>query len=174
MRKYHDRLGRREQVLLLGFLVLLGALWLWGGLARSGRLWRRAQEARVEAATQELWLARKDQIEAVARQASRHLAPERTLDATRLFAEVNRLAQGLTFELGGQRTERSDHMAIHLVQITLRKTDMPALLRFYEELQQRAPYIGIEQCELNVDRGEAGRLTASFRIYAIQTESVAP
>lgn len=168
MKRHYFKLAGRERLLLLCFLSLVAILWSWGGVARGSRLLQRLGSHRAEVATQELWLGKRAQIEALSKQAAQHLQPELTLDATRLFSEVNRLAQGLNYDVGGQRTEQSGRIAIHLVQLNLRKVDMAALLRFYAELQKRAPYLGIEQCELGSDRSEAGRLTAVFRIYAIQ------
>lgn len=171
MRKYYFKLAVRERVLFLCFLSLVAVLWSWGGTARAHRLLQRLGSYRTEVATQELWLGKRAQIDALSRQAAQHLQPELTMDSTKLFSEVNRLAQGLSYDVGGQRTEQSGRIAIHLVQLNLRKVDMAALLRFYAELQKRAPYLGIEQCEFVSDRSEAGRLNASFRIYAIQVVS---
>lgn len=165
--RYH-RLAVRERVLLLAFLGLAALLWGWGGLARAARLHDRIKAHRTEVAAQDLWLEKRAQVEALSRQAAERLQPALMLDATRLFTEVNRLAQGLDCEISGQRTEQSGGIAIHHVRVRLRKTDMAALLRFHAELEQRAPYLGIEQCELAADSTATGWINASFAVYAIQ------
>lgn len=168
MKSRHSRLAVRERILLLCFLGLVVLLWGWAGLARAARLQDRIKAHRAEEAAQNLWLDKRSQVEAVSRRAAEHLQAAQTLDATQLFAEVNRLARGLNCEISGQRTEQSGKIAIHYVRLHLRKTDMAALLRFHADLERRAPYLGIEQCELAADRTETGRINASFAIYAIQ------
>jgi hypothetical protein len=174
MKKFFLRLAVRERLLLLVFLGLAAGLWGWGASVRFLR-WRTHQaDYRRQVAEQQLWIERKPQIEALARQAALRFQPDRTLDAVRLFSEVNRLAAGMNFDVDGQRSEQSGRIAIHQVQLNLRLVDITAFLAFYAELQKREPYLGIEQCEFSSERAAAGRLNARIRIYAIEVLTEAP
>jgi hypothetical protein len=42
------------------------------------------------------------------------------------------------------------------------------LLRFYKELSQKAPYLGIDQCAVSTDRSTPGQINAVFRIYSVE------
>ena len=170
MKRRYQNISVREKTLLLGFLVLLAFFLVWSAAGHTTRLLHQSARLDTEEATQELWLGQRAKIRAQAQHAARHLEPGKTIDATQLFSEVNKLAQGLNFDLGGQRTEQSNQFAVHVVQLTIRKADLASLIRFYESLEARAPYIGIEQCEFGADRSEAGKLNASLRVFAIQVQ----
>jgi len=170
MKQRYQNISVREKTLLLGFLLLLTLFWGWSAAGRTVRLLHQSARLNAEEATQELWLGQRARIGTQARHAARHLEPGRTIDATQLFSEVNKQAQGLNFDLGGQRTEQSSQFAVHVVQLTVRKADLAALVGLYDRLEARAPYIGIEQCEFGADRSEAGKLNAGFRVYAIQVQ----
>jgi len=158
----------RERVLMLVFLFI--AL-VWWGSAAAGRVVRWQRELRaviVERTEQDLWLGHRTEIAGQAAKAAQQLDPARTLDAAQLLAELNQFSSGLNAEIGAQRTERTDGFAMHSMQINLRRVDLGGLVRFYQQLSARAPYIGIEQCTLSVDRAAPGQLNASFRISAVQ------
>jgi hypothetical protein len=115
-----------------------------------------------------MWLSHKTEIEGRAAAAGRTLDPTKTLDASQAFAELSRMTTGLTAEIGAQRSERTDQFALHIVQVTIRRADMKGLLGFYEQVNAKAPYLGVEQCALSIDRANPGLLSAVFRIYSIE------
>ena len=158
----------RERVLLLVF-ALIGLGW-WGpaALGRLGSLRRELKEYQTDRETQQLWLSRRTEIEARAAAAARTLDPAKTLDASQAFAELTRMTSGLTAEIGSGRTQQSEQFALNNVQITIRRADMAGLLKFYEQLAARAPYLGIEQCVISADRTNPGQLSAVFRVYSIE------
>lgn len=166
MKAFFMRRALREKVLLLAFAAL--ALFLWAGreLGRSRTLWENWRNTRAELAAQQVWLQTGAAIDARAAAATQKLEPARTLNATRLVGELNALASsaGLTADISAQRTDRANQFAFHSVQVTFRRTELPALLKFYRELSKRSPYIGLEQFSLGADRANAGQLNASFRI----------
>jgi hypothetical protein len=45
---------------------------------------------------------------------------------------------------------------------------MGALIKFYQELSKRSPYIALEQFSLTVDRATPGQLSASFRAVSVE------
>ena len=75
---------------------------------------------------------------------------------------------GLTADNNSQRSERTSQFAFHTVQINFRKADLGALLKFYGELSQRSPYIGLEQFSLTVDRANPSQLNVSFRAVSAE------
>lgn len=160
----------REKILLVAFAAL--ALLIWGGsLLTRGR--KRADEwrsARTELATQQMWLANRAAIDAKAAAATQSLDPAKTLNGTRLVGELNALAAqaGLAADINSQRSERTNQFAFHTVQINFRRADLSALLKFYGDLSQRSPYIGLEQFSLSVDRASPGQLNASFRAVSAE------
>ena len=165
-------LGRlmREKILLLGFALLLVLVW---GLSLAGRTFSFGREWRslaVERATQEMWLSNQLAIEAKGKAAAQRLDPRQTFDATRLVGELSQLASaaGLTADISAQNTQRTGQLSFHTVQVSFRRVDLPALLRFYQALANRSPYIALEQVSLTVDRGAPGQLNASFRAVSVE------
>jgi len=160
----------REKVLLLAF-VALGAFTWWLGLGQRVRdlsgEWRSLQS---EQAAQNVWLENRDAISARSAAAAQLLDPAHTLNGPRLVAELNALAMaaGLSAEVSGLRTETADRFAFHSVQVTFRRVELSALVRFYAELTRRSPYLGLEQLSLATDRGAPGQLNASLRVVAAE------
>lgn len=165
-------LGRvfREKVLLLGFGVL--ALVVWGAslTGRASRFWTEWRGLAAERASQQVWLDNRTGIEAKAKAATQRLDSKRTLDATKLVGELSKFATqaGLTADISGQSTQRTDKFAFNTVQVGFRRADMGALIKFYQEVSQRSPYIALEQFSLTVDRATPGQLSASFRAVSVE------
>jgi hypothetical protein len=160
----------REKGLLLAFAALLLLIWA-GQLAERGRKrWDDGRRLQTERATQTVWLQNRAAIEAKAAAAMKSLEPGQTLNAARLVGELNTLAgrAGLAVDITAQRTEDSDQFAFHAVQVNFRRTDLAALLRFYTELSQRSPYLGLEQCVIVADRANPAQLNASFRVVSVE------
>lgn len=170
MRNFYNSKLLRERVLLLVFLVI-GVLW-WGP-ALAGRFGQNVQAWRSVAQEGEIqreWLDRSTSIGERTAQMTQTLDRAKTLNAAQAYGEVSRLAAGLPLEMGAQRTERTDNFALHSLQVTFRRTDMAALLRFYEGVVARAPYLGVEQCTISVERATPGQLNAVFRIYSVEAK----
>jgi hypothetical protein len=165
-------LGRsgREKTLLLAFAGIAAVVWLLGTTGRIRALWQESNSLLAEQETQRTWLANRTVIEQRAAGAVRQLDPAQTLNGTRLVGELNTLAlqAGLSAEVSGQRTERTVQFAFHSAQVSFRRVELGALVRFYESLSARSPYVGLEQMTLTVDRGTPGQLNASFRVVAAE------
>ncbi len=163
-------LGRtlRERLLLLAFALIALGWWAPVALGRLGALRRDLKGFYVERETQQMWLSHRTEIETRAAAAGRTLDPAKTLDASQAFAELNRMTAGLTAEIGAQRTEQAGQFALHNVQVSIRRVDMKGLLGFYDQVNARAPYLGIEQCAISLDRANPGLLNTVFRIYSIE------
>lgn len=168
MKHFYNARSLRERLLLLGFLAI-GVAWWGSALAGRVRLNVQAwQSVARDAEVQRLWLAQEGTVGQRTAAVAAQLDAARTMNAAQAFAEVSRLAQGLPLEMGAQRTDRTDNFALHSLQITFRRVDMAGLLRFYEGVAARAPYVGIDQCTISADRATPGLVNAVFRVYSVE------
>jgi hypothetical protein len=166
-------LGRlfREKLLLTGFILMVTVTWL---VSLSGRTTRFVRNVRITTSTlqeQQLWLANKAAIEAQAQAAAGKLDAVRTLDATRLLAEVSALAtdSGLkNTTIGEAKDSPIGQISVHSLQLSVTKVDWATLKQFYLELGKRSPYIGIEQYSMQVDRANPTLLNASFQLSSVE------
>lgn len=170
MRTFFFRRALREKVLLVIFAALGLLMWAGRVSGRARALWGEYRSTQAELASQQVWLANRPTLEARAAAAKRILDPAKTISATGLVGELNALAEqaGLSPDVGSQRTERTGQFSFHVVQVNVRSAEVAALLKFYTALSARAPYIGLEQMTLAVDRANAGKLSANFRVVAIE------
>jgi hypothetical protein len=170
MRRWFEGRHRREQVLVTLFVVLAAVAWLFSALGRlRARVdgWRSAQAA---LSAQQLWIDRRQDIEARSAAAVRNLDPGHTYDATKLVGTINSLATaaGLSVAIEPPQTQRTPQFAYHSARVTFRRTNLPALLNFYDELAKQAPYLNLESIALQTDRAAAGALNATLQISATQ------
>lgn len=170
MRNWFQSRNRREQLLVMFFTVMAALVWLGYG---AGRLQKRIagwRSTRGDLAAQQLWLDRRQEIEAQSVAAVRNLDPARTLDATKLVATVTSLATGAGLQpaIDSPVTERTPQFAFHTAKVTFRRANLPALLNFYDEMSKQAPYLSLESIVLQTDRGAAGALNATLQISATQ------
>jgi hypothetical protein len=171
MRAYF--LGRllREKVLLVAFVLIGAAIWLSGVSERVGAQWRAIKITSEEIKGQQLWLSQRVRIEKEAELAIEHLDPSKTFDNVRLQSELNTLARsaGLTnYDVSDNRTARTSQFAVHSVQFSVRNADIGTLIKFYQALAQRAPYLGLEQFALAANRANPSQLTASWRVTSVE------
>lgn len=165
-------LAARERLLLAVFLVLALAAWLTSFSGRAGAFVRSYRTTSSDLEEHALWLGRRSLIESDAQKAIAKLDPAQTLDGTKLTAEVTRLAAlaGLTsnVQVDDTRNDASSQFIVHTLRFSVRKADYVSLVRFYQELQKRSPYIGLEQFALQADPGSAATLTATLRISSVE------
>jgi len=166
-------LGRllREKLLLVVFFLFAVLLWLSSFTGRAQRFIRAAHTTTTTLKEQALWLANRNAIEASAQKAASRLDAARTLDGTRLLAEVSNMARdaGLKSTTSGESQDVSNgQFAIHSLQFNVSKADWPTFMTFYIALRDRSPYIGIEQFSLLADRANPALLNASLRISSVE------
>ncbi len=165
-------LGRllREKVLLTAFAALGALMWLSNFTGRARKSYTTAHQTTLELNEQQQWLNNRAAIEAAAVKAVKDLDPSRTFDDTRLVGELSGLARdnNLKFSNDTPRTERSGQFAVHTVQFNLPKADWDGLKKFYSQLAQRSPYIGIDQFSLAADLGNPAQLNASLRVSSVE------
>lgn len=171
MKKAFLRRSPRERFLLLVFLAAVAVLWL---VSAMERLQARRTEGRLVAGqldTQKFWLDQKAGIDARAAKAGTVFDRARTLDATRLVGEVSALARaaGLSAATEAPRTQRTGQFAYHTVQVTFNRAELPALIRFYRALGQRAPYLALEEVSLVANRANPAQIDARFTVFSVET-----
>lgn len=172
MKRFFFTRNLREKALLVTFVSLVAIAWL---LSATGRARTRIEDwrsLRASGEEQQLWLKNRADIEARASKATAQLDPAKTLNGTRLVAEISALASqaSLTAEVSGQRSERTTQFGFHSAQVTFRRAELGALVKFYEALSARSPYVGLEQVSLQADRAAPGTLNATFRVTAAELQ----
>jgi hypothetical protein len=161
----------REKLLLVSFAVLAAAIWLSSLGRRTARFVREVHVTTSNLDDQGLWLSNRTKIEASAQAAAAQLDAVRTLDATRLLAEVAAIAgeAGLKNTTSGESQDDSNgQFAVHSLRFNITRADWDSIKAFYLALQKRSPYIGIEQFSLQADRANATLLNASLRISSVE------
>lgn len=161
----------REQLLLAGIAVVAAALWLSSLAGRTGRFVHAVRLTSFTLKDQAHWLSERAAIEASAEAAAGHLDAARTLDTTRLLAEVSAIAteSGLKTTTSAEAKDVSNgQFAVHTLQFSVTKADWGSLKQFYLALSKRSPYIGIEQCTLQADRANQSMLSANFQISSVE------
>ncbi len=173
MKRFFQGRTKREQWLVTLLVLGVAAVWLEASLGRARAAWQDWRAAGVAAATQQLWLDRRGEIEAAAAKAVGNLDPARTYDATRLVTAVTTLAKnaGLQPAIEPPQTNRTPQFAFHSIKVTLRRANLAALLAFYDELTKQAPYLNLEQIAVQTERGNSGQLTATLQISSTQIGS---
>lgn len=162
----------REKILLTALLALAGLVWL-GRVGRSAReFWIEWRANAAVLAMQQQWLENRPAIEAAEKKAIAHLDPARTFSSPRLLGELSAIADrvgvrnNMSSEILG--TEISNQFSVNTVQVAVRNTDLPSLLSFYNELNKRAPYIGLEEFSLTVNPGNSALLSAVMRVSSVE------
>lgn len=170
MRAWFQARQRREQLLITAFIVIAAVVWLSSATGRFRTRWQEWRSARAELATQQVWLDRRQEIESAATAAVRTLDPARTYDATKLVATITSLTSGagLAPSIDAPVTQRTAQFAYHTSKVTLRRANLAALLKFYDELGKQAPYVNLDQIGLQTERSAPGLLTVTMQISATQ------
>ena len=167
----------REKVLLVALVLILAVLWLSNWSGRVGHFLSVEHETTIALKQQAHWLANRAKVENATRKAAGRFDPSKTLDNTRLLAAVSALANdaGLKNYTSGESQDISNGpFSVHTLQFTVTKVDWAALNAFYASVQQRSPYIGIEQFALMVDRANPLMLNASMKVSSVEISHAAP
>jgi hypothetical protein len=161
----------REKALLTFLALAVAAIWMSSLGGRVSRFISSAKLTSAALAEQTRWLSDKASIEASAQVAASRLDPVKTLDTTRLLAEVAQIASdaGLKNTTSGDTKDLSNgQFSIHTLQFNVTKVDWEALKTFYLALSKRSPYIGIEQFSVQVDRANPTLLGANFQLSSVE------
>jgi hypothetical protein len=170
MKQFFLLKSHREQLLLVVFAVVAGVIWIFAAIGHVRTDLQDWRLAKADTAEQQMWLERQTDIEARAAAAIKSLDPARTYDATRLASEISAMAREATLTINTEppRTTQTPQLAVHSVQVTSRRAALGALIKFYQAINQRAPYLGLEQCSLLVERNSGGLLTATLQVSSVE------
>jgi hypothetical protein len=162
----------REKILLTTLLALVAIVWL-GRVARSARaFWVDWRANATVLATQQQWLNNRASIEASAAKSIAHLDPARTFSSPRLLGELSTIADQVGVRNGTSseilETQLTNQFSVNTVQVAVRNADLPSLLSFYDELEKRAPYIGLEQFSLSANPTNPSLLSAVMRVSSVE------
>lgn len=169
MKNWFMKRQSREKVLMVAFVLVAALIWLSSAADHLKTRGRALKSAGGELAAQQLWLGNRQSIEAAAAVAVQNLDASKTYDSTALVAEVMALASkaGLAVNTDPPRTQRTSQFAFHTLQVTSRRADFGAVVRFYASLAERAPYLGLEQLTLRSD-GTGGLLNVNMQIASVE------
>jgi len=161
----------REKLLLVAFAAI-GFLW-WGSSfsTRGGKFLQDKRRVTAALVEQQQWLDNRRAIETAAQKAAAQLDPAKTLDGTRLLADISNIARdaGLRNVSGGSLTHQSNgQFSIHTLDYTVVRSDWNVLRKFYETLQKRSPYIGIERFQLSAETANPAQLNLALRVSSVE------
>jgi hypothetical protein len=171
LRAYFFARHLREKLLLSVLLLIVGVLWFSNLGHRLDRFRHNAYQTGLKLEEQKRWLAHRAAIENSAHLAAGIFDPARTLDSTQLLAAVNAIASAAdlhTTSSSGAQDVSTGEFAVHTVEFNITKVDWDSLQSFCRSLQQRAPYIGIDQFQIASDRANPSLLSASLRISSVE------
>ena len=145
-------------------------LWSTGAWARTRGGWDNWQALETEAKIQSSWMAKEKEIRGAAAAAIQGLDAGHGFDEAHLVTEAVAAAKeaGLVANTEAPKSQKSGRFAIHSLQMSCRRADMASVVRFYENISARAPYVAISQLTLQSDRGTTGTVTATLRLDALQ------
>ena len=161
----------REKALLLAFVGLGAAIWCSNYAGRAASFWRDYSRTSETLKTQRHVLASGPAIEAAAKKAIAQLDPAKTLNATSLLATITNLAKDAHLDSGRSEDQNDDpgpQFIMHNLRFSVTKALWVDLEGFYGKIQQRSPYIVLEQCTLQADRANPAQLSAVFKLRSIE------
>jgi hypothetical protein len=170
----------REKLLVVIFLAIAVLLWLSGFSKRAGAFWREQRRTTLDLAEQTQWINNSGAIEAMAQKAAGRLDAAKTLNDVRLVEAVQKLASDAGIRLGSSSAPSNPpgngQFAMHTLEYSARLTEPDpdgsrnwgVLTKFYTALQQRSPYIGIDQFALRPDPINHAQLTLVLRVSSVE------
>lgn len=170
MKSFFETRTQREKILIL-FMMAVG-VFIWSSFffERYSALMTERRVLTQTVEEQRLWLAQSESIRASIEQGMQNLDPSRTLNATQLSGEVGSLAReaGLRPAITTPRTTGGDVFSNNTLTVSANKSDLDSLISFTEALQDRAPYIGIEQVIITADRSNPMLLDVRYDISSVE------
>jgi len=170
MKHFFFSLKPRERLMALAALLIAAALWstgAWGRVRGGWDTWRAFEE---DAVVQKSWLAKEREVRNATAVAVQGLDSGHGYDQAKLVAEaVNATKEaGLNANTEAPKTNKAGKFAIHSLQLSCRKADIASVLRFYDSVKSRAPYLAIGQMSMTSERGAAGTVTFKATVTALE------
>jgi len=163
-------LQTRERYMALAAIAVAAFLWATSAWGRTRDGWAAWQSLENEAATQVAWLDKQPEIKAAAELAIQGLDAGRGYDSTRLVEEALSAAKdaGLSPTTETPKTQKSGKFAVHTLQLSCRRADLASVVRFYQTISPREPYIAINTLSLQSDRGTSGTVTMVVTLSSLE------
>ena len=169
-------LNARERLMALLALGILAFLWVTAAYGRVNEVWANWTDLEKKAAFHRARFAEEKKIRADVAIAVQGLDEGRGYDKARLVAEAFAAAKeaGLTPSTEAPTTVKAGRFAVHSLQMTCRKADMGSLVKFYEAIRPRAPYLALGNLTIQSDRGKDATITINMQITALELIGAAP
>ena len=170
MKYFFFSLKPRERFMALAALLVAATLWSTGAWSRVRGGWDDWRALEENALVQKSWLAKEREIRNATSLAVQGLDSGHGYDQAKLVAEaVNATKEaGLSANTESPKTTKAGKFAIHSLQMSCRKADLASVLRFYESVKSRAPYLAIGNLSMTAERGSAGTVTFKATITALE------
>lgn len=170
MKHFFFSLKPRERLMALAALLVAATLWSTGAWARVRGGWDDWRALEESAVVQKSWLAKEREIRNATALAVQGLDSGHGYDQAKLVAEaVNATKEaGLSANTEAPKTAKAGKFAIHSLQLSCRKADLASVLRFYESVKTRAPYLAIGNLSMTAERGGAGTVTFKATVTALE------
>jgi len=170
MKHFFFSLKPRERYMALAALLVAALLWSTGAWSRVRAGWDDWRALEESALVQKSWLAKEREVRNATALAVQGLDSGRGYDQAKLVAEaVNATKEaGLSANTESPKTTKGGKFAIHSLQMSCRKADLASVLRFYESVKSRAPYLAIGNLSMTADRGSAGTVTFKATLTALE------
>lgn len=169
-------LNARERLMALLALGILAFLWVTAAYGRVSDVWANWTDLEKKAAFHRARFAEEKKIRAEVAVAVQGLDEGRGYDKARLVAEAFAAAKeaGLTPSTEAPTTVKAGRFAVHSLQMTCRKADMASLVKFYEAIRPRAPYLAMGNLTIQSDRGKEATVTVNIQVTALELIGAAP
>lgn len=170
MKHLFFRLQPRERVMAVAAAAVAAFLWSTSAWERARGEWDAAQGLEEVAGIQQGWIGREKEIRAAAAEAMQGLEAGRGYDEARLVAEAVQAAKdaGLNASTDAPKSQKAGKFAIHSLQMNCRRADIGSVVRFYESISPRAPYLALGSFSLQADRGDAGTVSVNMQVTALE------
>lgn len=161
---------RREKYLVVFFLLAIVLIWAGSLSDRAGEISGELDAAGSLLEEQQIVLDNADEIEARMRAGVENLDPDRILSGSRLLSELDTIARrhGLNPNIDSPRSDEGEVFFFHLVTVRISEARIGSLMAFADDVQRRAPYMGLESLSLNPNSSNPHLLAATFRISSVE------
>lgn len=170
MKHFFFSLKPRERLMALAALVIAALLWSTGAWGRVQGGWDAWRQLEADALAQKATLAKEREVRTATAVAVQGLDSGHGYDQAKLVAEAVNAAKeaGLSANTESPKTAKAGKFAVHSLQMSCRKADIASVLRFYDSVKARAPYLAIGNLTMTADRGTAGTVTFKATITALE------
>jgi hypothetical protein len=157
-------------------LGILAFLWVTAAYGRVNEVWANWTDLETKATFHRARFAEEKKIRADVAEAVKGLDEGRGYDKARLVAEAYAAAKeaGLSPSTEAPTTVKAGRFSVHSLQMSCRKADMASLVKFYEAIRPRAPYLAMGNLTIQSDRGKDATVTLNMQITALELIGAAP